>query len=349
VPFGSSFRVISVLADKRYNIRERAQSCIPYSERESMVSRDTGPNYMGNEKGLIFHIIHGSFVDGYGIRTTIFLKGCPLRCLWCCNPEGQSGYHELKYTASNCNGCGKCVDVCPAGAIRLDPLLEKAQIDRKLCDNCGKCIDVCYAGALEYFGIYYTVDELFEIIKKDEQYYRSSGGGATIGGGEPVFQAHFTYALMKKCQENYIHVAIDTCGYATTAEQLKILAEADLLLYDLKELDLNSHMKNTGVSNKIILSNLKKLNDMGKSIIIRVPVIPGLTVTEKNMETIAVFLSRLKSIERIDLLPYHTYGTIKYEQLGREYKLNTLLNAQELADDTKRVFERYGLNVQMGG
>jgi len=341
--------VISVLADKRYNIRERAQSCIPYSERESMVSRDTGPNYMGNEKGLIFHIIHGSFVDGYGIRTTIFLKGCPLRCLWCCNPEGQSGYHELKYTASNCNGCGKCVDVCPAGAIRLDPLLEKAQIDRKLCDNCGKCIDVCYAGALEYFGIYYTVDELFEIIKKDEQYYRSSGGGATIGGGEPVFQAHFTYALMKKCQENYIHVAIDTCGYATTAEQLKILAEADLLLYDLKELDLNSHMKNTGVSNKIILSNLKKLNDMGKSIIIRVPVIPGLTVTEKNMETIAVFLSRLKSIERIDLLPYHTYGTIKYEQLGREYKLNTLLNAQELADDTKRVFERYGLNVQMGG
>lgn len=314
-----------------------------------MVIRDTGTNYMGNEKGLVFHIIHGSFVDGYGIRTTIFLKGCPLRCLWCCNPEGQTGHPELKYTASNCNGCGKCIDVCPKGAIQINPLLEKAQIDRKLCDNCGKCIDVCYAGALEYFGTYYTVDELFEIIKKDEQYYRSSGGGATIGGGEPTFQSRFTYALLKKCQDNYIHVAIDTCGYTTTEEQLKILTEADLLLYDLKGLDLNSHMKNTGISTKIILSNLKKLNDMGKSIIIRVPVIPGLTVTEKNMETIAAFLSRLKFIERVDLLPYHTYGTIKYEQLGREYTLKTLLNAQELTDDTKRVFERYGLNVQLGG
>jgi glycyl-radical enzyme activating protein len=302
-----------------------------------------------NEKGLVFHIIHGSFVDGYGIRTTVFLKGCPLRCLWCCNPEGQKEYPELKYTASNCNGCGKCVDVCPTGAIRLDNALEKAQVDRGLCDNCGKCIDVCHADALEYFGTYYTVDELFEIIRKDEHYYRSSGGGVTFGGGEPTFQPRFTYALLRKCQENYIHVAVDTCGYATTEEQFRILAEANLLLYDLKGLDPNAHTKNTGVSNEIILSNLKMLNDMGKSIIIRIPVIPGLTVTNENMEIIAAFLSRLKSLERVDLLAYHTYGTIKYEQLGRKYKLSTQADIQELTENTKRIFERYGLNVQLGG
>jgi pyruvate formate lyase activating enzyme len=134
---------------------------------------------MGSEKGLVFQIIHGSFVDGYGIRTTLFLKACPLRCRWCCNPEGQRGYPELKYTASYCNGCARCIDVCPVSAIQLDPKLERVQIDRESCTNCEKCIDHCYTGALQYFGTYYTVDDLFDIIRKDEQYYRSSGGGVT--------------------------------------------------------------------------------------------------------------------------------------------------------------------------
>jgi pyruvate formate lyase activating enzyme len=259
------------------------------------------------------------------------------------------GYPELKYSITECDSCGNCIDICPEGAIQSDPILKKVMVDRKLCTNCGKCISVCYTGSLQYFGTYYTVDELFDIIKKDEQYYRSSGGGATIGGGEPTFQAHFTYALMKKCQENYIHVAIDTCGHATTEEQFKILAEADLLLYDLKGLDLNTHIKNTSVSNEIIISNLKKLNDMRKSIIIRIPVIPKLTVSEDNMENIAALLSRLKSIERIDLLPYHTYGTIKYEQLGKEYTLSTQMDAQVMTEAAKSIFERYGLNVQLGG
>ena len=314
-----------------------------------MKTRDTNINNPGGEKGLVFHIIHGSFVDGYGIRTTVFLKGCPLRCLWCCNPEGQMGYPELKYTIAECNNCGNCIGVCPEGAIKSDPILEKVTIDRKLCNNCGKCISVCYTGALQYFGTYYTVDELFDIIKKDEQYYRSSGGGVTIGGGEPIFQPLFTYALMKKCQENYIHVAIDTCGYATTEEQFKILVEADLLLYDLKGLDLNTHIKNTKVSNEIIISTLKKLNDMRKSIIIRIPVIPDLTVTQEAMESIAALLTRLKSVERVDLLPYHTYGTIKYEQLGKEYTLSTRIDTQEMTEILKNTLECYGLNVQIGG
>jgi pyruvate formate lyase activating enzyme len=314
-----------------------------------MVIRDKGKQYTDKKKGLVFHIIHGSFVDGYGIRTTVFLKGCPLRCLWCCNPEGQTGYPELKYTIDKCNSCGKCLEICPEGALTLDSISEKILINRKLCTNCGKCISVCYTGALQYFGTYYTVDEVFNIIKKDEQYYRSSGGGATIGGGEPLFQASFTYALMKTCQENYIHVAIDTCGYAISKEQFRILSEADLLLYDLKGLDTDVHLKNTGVSNEIIISNLKKLNDMGKSIIIRIPVIPRLTENEDNVEDIAAMLAQLKSIERVDLLPYHTYGTIKYQQLGREYNLDILCDVQALAENTKRILESYSLNVQLGG
>jgi glycyl-radical enzyme activating protein len=259
------------------------------------------------------------------------------------------GYPEIKYTVTECNGCGKCLEICPEGALKLEPVSGKIMIDRKLCTNCGKCISVCYTGALQYFGTYYTVAEVFNIIKKDEQYYRSSGGGATIGGGEPLFQASFTYALMKTCQENYIHVAIDTCGYAVSKEQFRILSEADLLLYDLKGLDPDVHKKNTGVSNEIIISNLKKLNDMGKSIIIRIPIIPGLTVNEDNAEDIAAMLAQLKSVERVDLLPYHTYGKIKYQQLGRDYTLGALPDVQALTESTKRILESYSLNVQIGG
>jgi pyruvate formate lyase activating enzyme len=175
-------------------------------------------------KGLIFHIIHGSFVDGHGIRTTVFLKGCPLRCLWCCNPEGQNTLPEIKLTVSLCNGCGKCVDVCSTRAIRLSnkPDTDKVAIDRKLCDNCGKCIDVCFTDTLSFFGKYYTIDELYAIIEKDRSYYRSSGGGVTIGGGEPTFQAKFTRAFLQKCKDNYIHTALDTCGYTVSAERLSL-------------------------------------------------------------------------------------------------------------------------------
>jgi pyruvate formate lyase activating enzyme len=314
-----------------------------------MSIKEKGENTPDNEKGLVFHIIHGSFVDGYGIRTTIFLKGCPLKCLWCCNPEGQAVYPEIKFTFNDCNYCGRCIDVCPKNAIKVNPLLEKIQIDRKLCDSCGACISVCYTGALQYFGTYYAVNELFEIIKKDEQYYRSSGGGVTIGGGEPTFQPGFTYALMKKCQQNYIHVAIDTCGYADTEEQFEILAEADLLLYDLKGLEVMAHKKSTGVSNEIILFNLKKLADLGKSIIIRIPIIPELTVNETNIREIGALLKQLKSIERVDLLPYHTYGVIKYDQLGKKYALSTTIDAQPLTRNIKQILESFGLNVQLGG
>jgi pyruvate formate lyase activating enzyme len=302
-------------------------------------------------RGLIFHIIHGSFVDGHGIRTTVFLKGCPLRCLWCCNPEGQQVFAELKVTASKCDGCGRCVPVCPAGAIQIRPEWEKdrVKIDRAKCNNCLKCTEVCYKGALERFGEYYTVDELFEIVKKDEQYYRASGGGVTIGGGELTFQSDFTLAFLKKCRENYIHTAVDTCGQTVNSDGLKILEEADLVLYDIKGLDPEEHFKNTGVSNETIVYNLEHLDALGKDIIIRLPVIPGYTDSDQNLQATAEFLAGLKSIERVDLLAYHEYGRVKYDQLGKPYRIQVKSPTQERMESIKGLFERSGLKVQLGG
>lgn len=305
---------------------------------------------MEDIKGLIFHIIHGSFVDGHGVRTTIFLKGCPLRCLWCCNPEGQIPTPELKFTESLCNVCGKCVEACPENAIR-PPQTEdgKIIIDRKACTNCGKCIDVCFTGALDCFGKYYTVDELFDIVKKDVAFYKSSGGGVSIGGGEPTFQEEFTAAFLKKCKDNYIHTAVDTCGYTINDEGLKILEEADLLLFDLKGIDLGVHKKNTNVSNERILANLKHLDAMRKPIIIRVPLIPGCTDSDEKVQGTADFLSTLRSVERIDLMGYHEFGRIKYVQLGRDYKLDAKVLSDDRLNKIKKVFEKHSLNVQLGG
>jgi len=306
---------------------------------------------MDSKQGLIFHIIRGSFVDGYGVRTTVFLKGCPLKCIWCCNPEGQQGCREIKFSPSECDSCGRCVKICPTNAIQLD-IKEgdnKPKIDRELCTNCGKCIEVCYTGALDYFGRYMTVDEVFTIVKKDEQFYRTSGGGVTIGGGEPTFQPLFTCTLLRKCKKNYIHTAVDTSGYTSTREGLRVLEEADLLLYDIKVMGLQEHLKYTGVSNKLILKNLRKLDAIGKAIIIRIPIIPGHTDSAQNIKSIAEFLSRLKSVERVDLLAYHKYGIVKYGQLGRDYKLHIQPPTEEHLNDIKDTFERHGLNVQLGG
>lgn len=315
-----------------------------------MKNSDTSTQ-IDTEKGLIFHIIHGSFVDGYGIRTTVFLKGCPLSCMWCCNPEGQKRHAELKVSSSLCNGCGKCLQICPAAAIQISGILgmDMLRVDRDLCTNCLKCIDVCYTGALDSFGKYYTVDELFDIVKRDEQYYSASGGGVTIGGGEPTLQYRFVRAFLKKCRENYIHTALDTCGYTINDEALKAMEEADLLLFDIKGIELGQHLIDTSVSNEIILRNLKHLSEIGKPIIIRLPIIPGHTDSEENIIATARLLSGLKSIERIDLMAYHEYGTVKYGQLGKEYKLDVEPPGEEQMNWIKETLESYGLKVQLGG
>ncbi len=302
--------------------------------------------------GEVFHIIHGSFVDGHGIRTTVFLKGCPLRCLWCCNPEGQEKTPELKATLSRCNFCGNCLSVCPPRAIAISSQSgeKKIAIDRELCTNCGKCVEACYTGALETFGETMTVDEVHRIVAKDREYYKRSGGGVSIGGGEPTLQPRFTYELMKRCQADGIHVAIDTCGYTATKLGRQILEEADLLLFDVKGVNEEDHRRHTGVSNRIILKNLARLGEMGRPIIIRMPLIPGFNDSRENIVEAARFLSRYKSIEKIHLLSYHQFGTIKYTQLGRPYPLPSLAaqGADELAG-IQQILESYGLQTQLGG
>lgn len=311
----------------------------------------TGRDESSTLKGLVFQIIHGSFLDGPGIRTTVFLKGCPLSCLWCCNPEGQKAHAELKVTAALCNQCGNCIPVCPEGAMRLGgmPGEDPIVVDRTLCTNCLECVDVCYKGALERFGVYYTVDELFELVRKDERYYSDSGGGVTIGGGEPTLQARFVRAFLKKCREHHIHTALDTCGYTTSEEGALALEEADLLLFDIKGLDPAQHFVDTAVSNEIILKNLRHANDIGKPVIIRFPIIPGHTDSDETVDAVGSLLSGLRSVQRVDLMAYHQYGTVKYEQLGREYRLQVESPGDERMAEIRERLESFGLRVQLGG
>lgn len=318
------------------------------------MTQDQGQGDPEQISGRIFHIIRGSFVDGYGIRTTIFLKGCPLRCIWCCNPEGQKIHPEIKFTSSRCDGCGRCIEVCPQDAIFYSPVQgsPKIQLNRNKCHNCGQCVEVCFTGALEYFDKRMSVGEVFNIVRKDEKYFRNSGGGLTIGGGEPTLQAHFTYALMKLCQKNHFHVAIDTCGHTQSDLGLNCLKEADLVLFDIKGIDPEEHLRNTDVSNEIILQNLKILADLGKSIIIRLPLVPNYNDSDANITGIAELLTTLKSVERVDLLPYHEYGKVKYEQLGKSYQLGELGIQTQTDDQLAAIIDRfakYGLKTQIGG
>jgi len=301
--------------------------------------------------GLVSQIIHGSFVDGHGVRTTVFLKGCPLRCIWCCNPEGQERHPEIKYTSSHCNGCGNCLPVCAAQAITLDGTGVDARIrlDRRLCNNCGECIEVCYLGALDWFGKYYTVDGLFDEVKKDEKFYAASGGGVTVGGGEPTLQPAFLRSFLSKCRERYIHTALDTCLHTVSEEGVKALEEADLLLCDIKSLDPEQHVNDTGLPNEAILRNLRRLGAMGKPMIIRIPLIPGHTDSPDNLGSIIDLLCSLRSVERVDLLPVHEYGKVKYDQLGKEYRLVAQPISHERQEEIKARFEQCGLKTQIGG
>ena len=297
------------------------------------------------ETGLLFNIQRLSTHDGPGIRNLVFLKGCPLRCLWCSNPESQHPRPELATRLSRCLGaddCGLCLQACKPGAMRRrnDGRIE---IDRKTCDNCGQCAQVCPADALTLHGTRYSVDEVVDKVEEDSFFFNRSGGGITVSGGDPILQAPFVEKLLRKCQERGIHTAVETTGFGSWEKLEKILKFADFVLYDIKCMDEEKHCKFTGVSNRLVLENLRKIPGRFPQTPIRVrtPVISGFNDTEEEIASIAEFASGLKTLESYELNPYHEFGASKYEQLGRKYSFeNSIPPVKEKMDALKLVVKR---------
>ena len=302
-----------------------------------------------SSSGLIFNTVRGSFVDGWGIRTTIFLKGCPLKCKWCCNPEGQSMHAELRILYDECTGCGACTGACPHSALTVADGVIRC--DRTLCTGCGDCIAACTPKALDLFGRPWTAQEMFEYIKKDKAYYDASGGGLTIGGGEASLYPEFCVELIDLCHREGIHVAIDTCGYAGTPEQLHALEHADLLLYDIKGIDPARHREDTAADNALIWKNLYHLDALGKEIIVRLPIIPGHNDDEATLAETARRLTKLASLKRADLICYHQFGMSKYRELDKTYPLGDDVAPipEERQQKLLEFFLSYGLKAQLGG
>jgi len=300
--------------------------------------------------GIIFDIKRYAIHGGPEIRTTVFMKGCPLRCIWCQNPEGISPKPEIMYFEYLCIRCHTCVNACPRGAISFDEN-NVQHIDRERRDGCGLCASLCPPSALKLVGRRITVEELVREIERDIVLYDNSGGGVTFSGGEPLFQPEFLREVLKACKERYIHTALDTSGYAPREVLKSVMPYVDLFLYDIKLVDDRNHEKYTGVSNKIIKENLKFLveNGRAKSIILRFPVIPGITDTEHNVRGWVRFLSELKGIEEIDLLPFHDVSE-KFRRLDREYKMEVHhAPSEEILRWIKEEFENIGLKVKMHG
>lgn len=272
--------------------------------------------------GTVFNIQKFSINDGPGIRTTVFLKGCPLNCLWCHNPESKSVKTELFYNYEKCTGCGRCAKAC----INKCHIFEDAKhiFNRENCTACGKCSEECFTGALESVGYMQTVSEVIYEVMKDKDFYENSGGGITISGGEPMLQFDFTYELLKKAKENGLHTCMETCGFAKEEEYKKIASFVDIFLFDYKETDSIKHKEYTGVSNELILKNLKILDDLGCKIILRCPIIPTFNDRPEHLTGIAEIANNLKNILEINIEPYHPLGSSKAEFLGKSYPLKEL-------------------------
>lgn len=300
-------------------------------------------------EGIVFDIMRYAIHDGPGVRTTIFMKGCPLQCWWCHNPEGISSANDLAFFDYKCIGCKTCVTACPIKAIEFDA--SKPVIDRHNCIRCGVCAEVCPTGALKIIGRKISLEELMSIIERDVILYDISGGGVTFSGGEPLYQPLFLKEAVKECKNRKIHVALDTSGYASLDVFKSIVEYVDLFLYDLKILDESSHRKYTGVSNDLIIKNLLYLveNGRGKNIIIRFPVIPDITDTDENLRKLLEFLRLLDGVKEVNLLPFHDVSE-KYTRIGRKYLMPIHgAPSKERLIYIKEIIEKIGVRAKIGG
>jgi pyruvate formate lyase activating enzyme len=299
-------------------------------------------------RGTILKIQRFSLQDGPGIRTTVFLKGCPLRCTWCSNPESQRAHPELMYDRIRCiRDCKACLPVCEFISKKTTggPGIE---IDRSRCTNCGRCANVCPSKALYSSGESMSAEEVLLRVERDACFYRNSCGGVTLSGGEPLFQHEFAGDLLRRCKERGIHTVLDTSGFAEWTLLKEVAELADLILYDLKCADDTMHRELTGVSNGLILDNAMKLSRQSVPMIIRIPVIPGMNDDEKEIEDAARFIRGLKSVLGIDLLPYHRLGAPKYRALGRKNPVEHVGPAdKDLMNKVRSLLKRLGLDASV--
>ncbi len=298
-------------------------------------------------EGRVFNIQRYSVQDGPGIRTTVFLKGCPLRCAWCSNPESQNPAPEIVHRDSLCNNCGQCVQACPVRAISVES--KKISINRQICTECGKCLEVCIPGALKIMGQTLTVEDVFEQIRKDAEFYRDSGGGITVSGGEPLSQPDFVAALFQLCQKRGFETCIETSGCAGGGALDKVLPFTSLVLFDLKLSEPASHLKWTGKTNTEIISNLDRVVSSKIPVIIRIPLIPGINDYEEELTRLAqIAVDMLPRPGKVNLLPYHRFGMGKYAQLDREYALPELITQKDPeVQKNKELFESFGLECEI--
>ena len=298
--------------------------------------------------GTIFDIKRYAIHDGPGIRTTVFLKGCSLSCPWCHNPESQNPSPELLFWEERCVQCATCIAACPEEAISQRD--DHIDTNRDRCIACGTCVPLCPNRAREVLGHTVTVDDVIREIEKDVLFYDESGGGVTLSGGEPLFQPTFTHAVLRECKDRDIHTALDTCGDVAENSLLDIAEVTDLFLYDLKLIDPQAHKRRTGVSNKRILSNLRRLDEHGERIWIRIPLIAKINDDPDDIDHLGAFIATLNSIEAVQLLPYHHSGVQKLKRLGRVPTLDLNSPSREETEQiAERLRTRYHLRVSIGG
>ena len=287
-------------------------------------------------KGLVTSIKRYTIHDGPGIRTLIFMKGCSLRCIWCSAPQTQNPYPEIVYYEEKCIGCGSCLKV-------------NKWVNRLKCTNCGKCAEVCPAEALKLIGKFMTSEEVMVEIYKDKLFYQGSGGGITISGGEPLMQVKFVKKVLYKCNEWGIHTAIETSGFLDWQEFRDVLGCVDLLFYDIKHMSSEKHKELTGIPNHLILENIRKIDqECNLPVILRFPLIPGINDSEENLIDLAKFITSLKRIDTLEILPYHKLGEHEYKTLDKEYKLkNVEVPSDSYLQKVKKFVGLQGLRVNV--
>ncbi len=302
-----------------------------------------------SDRALVFSSERFALHDGPGIRTQVFLKGCPLRCSWCCNPEGQLERPELFYEDARCSGCGQCVAVCPEKAISIIAQpdgIARAVIDRAACTGCGLCVPACSPKALSLIGYWISQKDLFAHLLRDEAFYRRSGGGITVTGGEPLSQAPFVRELGQRLSLFGIDMMIDTCGVGSWAEIETLLPYTKGFLYDIKHVDPEKHHLATGADNHLILRNCLRLSEKKIPLIVRIPLIPGVNSTEADLALIVRFLQSVSSLQLVEIVPYHELGVPKYRRLQKEYrKPDSTLNAERIRE-VIAFFEKNGLRCR---